>query len=60
MLLLQMQKEILLFYRPKRRNWFCDKITHFFLCTENTGDYKKGEKGGKGKEKREEGGTKLK
>lgn len=24
-----------------------DKITHIFLCKENTGDYKKGEKGGK-------------
>lgn len=43
---------------PKRRNWFCDEITHILLCKENTGDDKKRAGGWEGKEE-EEGGTKL-
>lgn len=53
-----MQKEILILYCPKRRNWFCDKITRILLCKENTGDYKKRAGGWEGKGE-EEGGTKL-
>lgn len=58
MLLLQMQREILTVYRPKRRNWFCEEITHILLCKENTGYYKK--RAGSCKDREEEkGGTKL-
>lgn len=58
MLLLQMQKEILILYCPKRRNWVCDKIACILVCKENSRDYKKRAGGWEGK-KEEEGGAKL-